>query len=140
MSAAQAEGLACHECEAEGLSYCGLVQGVVNAVDHLWRGSLMPGKESTQVASLRFARPPFLALTRPTTGSMPQGLFGVGAFKGRWFPYPLVDWWAPVVWRPFPNALSLTSGPQRLGDLFPDNSSRAPDGRVSPLTGFPWVG
>jgi hypothetical protein len=118
------------------VTYRGSVLGIVNAVDHLWRVSLEPGKESTRVASFGSPPTPSLVPPRATLSSVTQGLSGGRRFQGRQFPYSRADWWSSVVRRSLSCALSLTGGPQGPRDHFPDNSPSALEVRVSPLGGY----
>jgi hypothetical protein len=97
------------------------VSGVVNAVVHLWWLSLGLGEESTQVASLRYARPPFLALLCSTLSLVPRGLFGANTLRVHG-SITLLLTGGPGESGDLSLMPSLTVGPQGPEDLFHDSS------------------
>jgi hypothetical protein len=85
MGVPQTEWLVDHEWEADRLSYCGSVPGIVNAIDHLWRVSLGLGEESTRLASSQFVRPPS-GSSSPNPGLGASGFIWRRVLPGWTFP------------------------------------------------------
>jgi hypothetical protein len=82
--------------------YYDLLSSIGNVASHLWRFSLGPGKEPSQVVSFRFACSPSFAPLDPTLGLVPHGLSGDRCFLGTRIPCLLTNGWPLTVGGPPP--------------------------------------